>query len=648
MDEGSVIQGNAPSGRAALLAWRLAGSYGAIAEWLIHCADPLGSTLRPPEAQLSNRQVRKLLAKADTHKVLPSVLRHYPFNPGQEQIRQDADVRRIERAALSTMLKHQAGLILEAASALPVALVKGPALAALYPPGLRPFGDIDVLVAPAALLQLSEILAELGFVPLRETRRDALEYAWVRCDNKLLMVEVHTNLVHLPRMREAFTLTYNDLAGNFDRPGALLALTIVHGGMHYFAWLRHDVDICQAARAVVTAEEEALFEQLADRTGTRMVAIIGLNLAYRLFGERRCLEIANALGAPRDYRFARTLLEGAVLTAPSEGRLIYNSWRRIVFRELMRKGTLAAGIGSAAPAAKTLSASFPAPPVPPPANRVSTGAHRGIIGTKGAPPVSCMCLTYGRPDLLEEAIGSFLLQDYEGEKELIVLNDLPDQELVFDHPEVRIINVKKRFRGLGEKRNACAALCSHDLLFVWDDDDIYLPWRLSYCVQKLREGRRFFKPARSFVLSKGEISGPESNVFHGSACWQRSLFDEVEGYPHTQGTGEDIAIEAKFLDALKGVPLSEVLPIEANFYIYRWAGTNSYHLSSYGDPSDYRMVADFVSQQRVSGDIATGRLLLKPQWKIDYGAAVAAHIEQLSLASEMTNAQTGTSREERR
>ncbi|MEZ4657920.1 MAG: glycosyltransferase family A protein [Caldilineaceae bacterium] len=50
-------------------------------------------------------------------------------------------------------------------------------------------------------------------------------------------------------------------------------------------------------------------------------------------------------------------------------------------------------------------------------------------------PVSCICLTYGRPAVLEEAIYSFLQQDYQGPKELIVLNDYVDQTLYFDHPE---------------------------------------------------------------------------------------------------------------------------------------------------------------------------------------------------------------------
>src|SRR5437763_15411277 len=78
------------------------------------------------------------------------------------------------------------------------------------------------------------------------------------------------------------------------------------------------------------------------------------------------------------------------------------------------------------------------------------------------PPVSCFCLTYGRPRVLEEAIHSFLRQDYAGPKEMIVLNDYADQILEFDHPEVQVSNLPKRFRTLGEKMNAAIALASPD------------------------------------------------------------------------------------------------------------------------------------------------------------------------------------------
>ncbi|HUT14422.1 MAG TPA: hypothetical protein VMY42_28310, partial [Thermoguttaceae bacterium] len=43
-----------------------------------------------------------------------------------------------------------------------------------------------------------------------------------------------------------------------------------------------------------------------------------------------------------------------------------------------------------------------------------------------------------------------------------------------------LLSLGKRFRTLGEKPNACAALASADVdaFAVWDDDDICLPWHL--------------------------------------------------------------------------------------------------------------------------------------------------------------------------
>jgi Uncharacterised nucleotidyltransferase len=323
----------------------IASSRGAVAQWLLHCADPLGSKSKPPSIHLSPPQVRKLMLKAGAHKVLPAILRHFPLSaddPALEQVRLEANERKVEAAALATMLSHHADEILAAAKDLPVALVKGPTFARLYPPGLRPFGDIDLLAAPAALPQLASILQAQGFSRLMAGHDPSLlEESWVHDKNSVLSLEVHTNLVHSVRMRAAFSLTYDDIEGNADAFGTLLAIAVMHGAMHYFAWLRHVVDICQAVRAMTTAAEESLFESLVDRTGTRMAGIIGLTLAYRLFGEARCLEFARALGSARNFDFARFLIEGAVVTAPMESAIVYNSWRRFVFRELLRLGTLA-------------------------------------------------------------------------------------------------------------------------------------------------------------------------------------------------------------------------------------------------------------------------------------------------------------------
>ena len=70
------------------------------------------------------------------------------------------------------------------------------------------------------------------------------------------------------------------------------------------------------------------------------------------------------------------------------------------------------------------------------------------------PGISCYCSTFGRPvNLVENSIQCFLDQDYDGPKELVILNDLNVQELVFDHPEVKIVNSKERIKPLGKKFN---------------------------------------------------------------------------------------------------------------------------------------------------------------------------------------------------
>lgn len=242
---------------------------------------------------------------------------------------------------------------------------------------------------------------------------------------------------------------------------------------------------------------------------------------------------------------------------------------------------------------------------------------------KGHPPVSCMCLTYGRPHVLEEAIESFLRQDYKGEKELLVLNDYADQTLHFDHPEVVVVNTGKRFKTVGEKRNASAALCSHDILFVWDDDDIYLPWRISFSIEKYDEQKMFFKPSKAMVLNNGKIEGPKSNLFHSGGCWSRELFDKVRGYKH-MGSGQDLEIEHQFekKHTGRGKNYNGIKPDEIA-YLYRWGGTGTFHLSGFGKDKEgekdgNQKVAEYIERKKEQGHVQSGDITLKPQWKMDY------------------------------
>jgi glycosyltransferase involved in cell wall biosynthesis len=248
------------------------------------------------------------------------------------------------------------------------------------------------------------------------------------------------------------------------------------------------------------------------------------------------------------------------------------------------------------------------------------------------PPVSCICLTYGRPELLEEAIQSFLLQEYPGEKELIVLNDFDQQRLVFEHPDVHVLNLPRRFRTVGEKANAAVALAAHDLLFVWDDDDVYLPNRLTFSVERFDPQKGFFKPARAWFWNDGQLGGPEANVFHSGSCWSRDLFSSVRGYA-AMDNGYDQDIEARFAAARPGSTVPYDIRPEEISYLYRWGGTRSYHVSGFARGDYHRAVADFVSEQVRLGQLGTGPIVLAPRWRTDYAALVREYLTNFIVAA---------------
>lgn len=263
---------------------------------------------------------------------------------------------------------------------------------------------------------------------------------------------------------------------------------------------------------------------------------------------------------------------------------------------------------------------------------LATASH-WAIQLNAPPPVSCICPTYGRVELLEEAVESFLRQDYPGRKELIILNDYAGQTLVFDHPEVRVINLPMRFHSVGETYKAAVALATHDLIFVWHDDDIYLPHRLSYTVAQLEPETGFFKADKAWFWNNGKLSAPDGNLLHsgnllhGGSCWRRSFLNELQGYPHISA-GYDRAVErlAK-LENPMAIAVQPIKPADV-YYLYRGDGTGSYHLSAMetegaGRQDDQSIVA-YVAQQADHHAIPQGEVTLQPRWKRDY-VALANH-----------------------
>jgi glycosyltransferase involved in cell wall biosynthesis len=217
-----------------------------------------------------------------------------------------------------------------------------------------------------------------------------------------------------------------------------------------------------------------------------------------------------------------------------------------------------------------------------------------------APPVTCICPAQGRVEWVEEAIHSFLRQDYPGPKQLIVLNDTEGQTLVCDHPEVQVVNVPRRFHSEAEKHKAAVGLASHDLIFPWPEDGISLPHRLSFTVAHLAEQAVFWKADKAWLWSGEELGGPEPEALHGGSCFRRETFVKNHGYSHTE---TDYAGEFEALCAGEGseaVHLQAVEPEEV-YFIHRGEILNGH-------------------------EHPRGRIQLRPRWRQDYGALVREHL----------------------
>ena len=207
--------------------------------------------------------------------------------------------------------------------------------------------------------------------------------------------------------------------------------------------------------------------------------------------------------------------------------------------------------------------------------------------------LAAICCTYRRPRELATAIESFLRQDYV-DREMVVLDDGGDfaADALNGLPGVRLITSPVRFRTLGEKRNASAALVSPDVeaYCVWDDDDVYLPWHMSAAAAALRDAD-YTIPTTIFVEKAGALQRKSNQyLFHGAWAFRRQAFDKVHGYPFIQ-SGQDQG----FLNRLKAgnCRRSDPLCFEPRpSYVYRWFTTSCrWHLSALGKGGYERLAA---------------------------------------------------------
>lgn len=234
------------------------------------------------------------------------------------------------------------------------------------------------------------------------------------------------------------------------------------------------------------------------------------------------------------------------------------------------------------------------------------------------PKVSCICPTFGRAYLLEEALESFHKQDYPGEKELIICNDFVHQEILYTHPDVTVVNLETRCPNLGSKRNKAYSYATGELFLTWGDDDIHLPSRISRMVKATQTfNSEFVYEGPYYILYGGKIYR-EKGKTSGAHIISKDLFYKAGAIPEIN-SGEDQAFNKNVKLYLK-----KELPVcvEDPQFLYRFS-TGRAHVSQYGEDSrnkksGYEIVLDMAKQYIAKGLEPEGKYELKPKWTKDW------------------------------
>lgn len=220
--------------------------------------------------------------------------------------------------------------------------------------------------------------------------------------------------------------------------------------------------------------------------------------------------------------------------------------------------------------------------------------------------ISVLTLTYKRHHLLEEAIKSFLSQDVRNNFEMVVINDNPEVDYIFEnHRNVRIINHKERFPSISAKIEWGYKQCKHDFIYRLDDDDLLTPWALRNVKQDIEEhpGFDIYRSKGMYFFMNNKYEKQSSNINNGNV-YAKSYLNRIV-FPDKSGD-EDVDITFGNNASIYESKLKDTM-------IYRW-GMNTLHISGMGKQSNDVILAQ---ADRVL-DNTKGRIVLQPKFQNDY------------------------------
>jgi Uncharacterised nucleotidyltransferase len=318
--------------------------------WLARLSDPDGITDRALPA-LQPGQIDFLIDLSIRHNVQLAVLKNL-IDLAKADLSQSPDAadakarlqslrgRRFAEVANNTVIANTAREVMAKMDGLPLALVKGLDFAENAYKGVetRKFSDVDLLIDPSCEAEVNRRLTDLGYV-LFEPKGKKIEQSerqWTKrgANTGLSLVEIHTDLVHDPKLRRKMTLTYELYAspanGGVSNASRLVVAAVHGAASHLFGRLQYVIDGMMIARAGVDPHELRIRTQAS---GALLPLVTMLRLAGNIYECNASEALLASLGKTPAPRLESLLISPQMVLAAKNR----NRWRYLPQRHLYRQ-----------------------------------------------------------------------------------------------------------------------------------------------------------------------------------------------------------------------------------------------------------------------------------------------------------------------
>lgn len=210
------------------------------------------------------------------------------------------------------------------------------------------------------------------------------------------------------------------------------------------------------------------------------------------------------------------------------------------------------------------------------------------------PKISCVMVTAGRLDKIKRSIRCYLRQTYAN-RELVILSQGDEvankqiAEYVYSlHDDSVHFHTAHPRLSLGCMRNLSVSISQGDIICLWDDDDLYHPFRIAKQYNALigedvqasayQQHLKWFEDTDEIYWIDWSVEeGEDRRYLHGTSMYRKSVFHNYNSmlYPER---GPQSDREEDWNAVKKILMLGRIAGVqEGNHYIYTYHGNNIYH-----------------------------------------------------------------------